>query len=112
MQDGGGRIERDRRTGAHLGVVPAAILRPADRHHMICEDLAEARILQQLRPHLGLHRPVRRAAEEGGLRMAVHRKNPYKARSARRMVSISPLRIKSSEHAAGCDDAGTGPWSG
>ena len=43
---------------AHLGVVPTAILRPADRHHVIYEDLAEAWILQQVRPYVGLQWPV------------------------------------------------------
>ena len=99
VQDGGGRIEGDRRAGAHLGVVPAATLRPADRHHVIREDLAEARILQQGRPYVGRHPPVRGAAGEGDVRMGINRKNPCKARSPPGMISISPLRIKSSAHA-------------
>ena len=60
VQDGGGRIERDRLAGAHLRIVPAAVLRPADGHHVIGEDTAEARILQQLGPRIGCDGLARR----------------------------------------------------
>ena len=48
VQHGGRGIERDRLAGAHFRVVPAAVLRPANGHHVIGEDAAETRILQQL----------------------------------------------------------------
>ena len=52
----GGRVEGERAVRLKLAVVPAALLRPAQRDHVVGEDLTEPRRLQY--PHaLGVRHP-------------------------------------------------------
>ena len=53
VQDRRGRIHRDRRARLDLGVIPALGLMIADGDHVVGEDPAEARILEQFRALLG-----------------------------------------------------------
>ena len=46
----GGGFERDRAVRLKLAVMPAPVIRPADRHHVVGEDLAEPGICQQPLP--------------------------------------------------------------
>ena len=65
VQHGGGGIERDRFTRAHLRVVPAAVLGPADGDHVIGEDLAEPGVLQHLGARSVAHGLAGRLAGKG-----------------------------------------------
>ena len=64
VQDRRGRIHRDRRARLDLGVIPALGLMIADGDHVVGEDPAEARILEQFRALLGGDRRRMRNAGE------------------------------------------------
>jgi hypothetical protein len=79
VQHGGRGIEGDRLAGAHLRVVPATVLGPADGHHMVGEDTAETGVLQEFGAGGGCDGLARRLTGKGegvDLRMGVHRSGP------------------------------------
>ena len=91
VQHGGGRIEREIRAGFDARAMPALRLVVADHRHVIGEDPAEARILQQLRR---AHPSRTRVAAPGcisnfKLMLLVA---PFILRQVRRLASSSRLR--------------------
>src|SRR5258708_23096620 len=75
-----GGVKSERPVGLEPGVVPAAISGPADRHHVVGEDLAEPGIYQQPFPLRGRKRVA------GGM----ERKGDVTARAPR--APRAPLR--------------------
>src|SRR3974390_3058603 len=75
-----GRIEADRRVRGQLSVVPALLLVPPHRDHVLAEDVAEPRILEALCALDGRYARLRGGDGESGAGSGAHLTRNYETR--------------------------------